>query len=271
MVLKNGSSHLDKYALTQGVQAIVFDQAFTGLLPDPDVVEFDSSQPEFTRNVWDYINNAISSARIKKGKSLLLQHKTLFDKIENHYGVQREMIVAIWAIESDFGRNYGNKRVVQSLATLAFSSRSTKRITFARNELLLTLKILQTKKMKSEQLIGSWAGAMGQPQFMPSSYQQFGVDYNRDGNVDLWNSLPDVFASIANFLAESGWRRDESWGVEVKLPNNFDWRLNSSTYQLRYEQWQQSNVKSYDHKPFDYPKRQAFLFLPAGKSGPVFW
>jgi len=108
--------------------------------------------------------------------------------------------------------------------------------------LLLTLQIIQNKKIKASQLVGSWAGAMGQPQFMPSSYLNYGVDYDRDGSIDLWRSLPDVFASIANFLAESGWRKNESWGVEVELPRQFDWRLNSSSYQLRFQQWQDLNI-----------------------------
>jgi len=248
----------------------VFDEAFANLKPDMNVIELDASQPEFTRNIWDYINNAVSQARIKKGKSLLKQHQYLFDQIEKRYGVQREVITAIWAMESDFGRNYGNKEVVQSLATLAFNSHSAKRSEFARNELLLTLKILQTKRMSSQQLIGSWAGAMGQPQFMPSSYLKYGVDYDRDDTIDLWRSLPDIFASIANFLAESGWRKDETWGEEVSLPKLFDWRLNSSSYQLRYQQWQELNVKRYDQRPYEYPQRQSSLFIPAGQNGPIF-
>lgn len=237
---------------------------------DTQVIKFDASQPEFTRNIWDYINNATSATRIKKGKELLQKHRNLFDQIEQRYGVQREIITAIWAMESDFGRNYGNKNVVRSLATLAYASNSQKRKDFAMSELLLTLKIIQTKKMNSQSLIGSWAGAMGQPQFMPSSYLKHGVDYNRDGRIDLWQTIPDIFASIANFLAESGWRRDEDWGEEVKLPRQFDWRLNSSTYQLRYQQWQELGLNKIDRSRFSFPQRLASLFIPAGKNGPVF-
>ncbi|MGK0270666.1 MAG: membrane-bound lytic murein transglycosylase B [Cocleimonas sp.] len=259
-----------KQALKEGILPRVFDQSLSDISPDQEVIDLDNSQPEFTRNIWDYLNNTISSARIKKGKELLEQHRTLFDKIENRYGVQREIITAIWAMESDFGRNYGNKNVIRSLATLAYTSNSDKRLNFARGELLVTLKIIQAKKINREKLVGSWAGAMGQSQFMPSSYLQYGVDYNRDGKIDLWNTVPDVFASIAHFLSGSGWRKEESWGEEVHLPKQFDWRLNSSAYQLRYEQWQELNIHRIDKDRFRFPQRQAALFIPAGKEGPVF-
>lgn len=250
--------------------AKVFDQTLAKMTLDSQVIALDSSQPEFTRNIWDYLNNATSQARIKKGKALMQQHRALFDQIERRYGVQREIITAIWAMESDFGRNYGNKNVLRSLATLAYASSSDKRVDFARGELLLTLKIIQNKQISSEKLIGSWAGAMGQPQFIPSSFLQYGVDYNRDGEIDLWQNIPDIFASIANFLAESGWRKNETWGEEVRLPKQFDWRLNSSAYQLRFQQWQELKVNKINGNRFSFPQRQSSLFIPAGKNGPVF-
>ena len=267
---ENWKQSFRQEAIAAGVLSRVFDKALMNITLDPQILELDSSQPEFTRNIWDYLNNATSKARIKKGKALLQQHRMLFDKIEQRYGVQREIIAAIWAMESDFGRNYGNNNILRSLATLAYASHSDKRVAFARGELLLTLKIIQTKKIASEKLVGSWAGAMGQPQFMPSSYLQYGVDFNRDGNIDLWQTIPDVFASIANFLTESGWRKDETWGEEVRLPKQFDWRLNSSAYQLRYQQWQELDITKINKKLFGFPQRQAALFIPAGKSGPVF-
>ena len=266
----NWKQSFRKQALAEGVTTKVFDQTVLNLIPDPQVIELDGNQPEFTRNIWDYLENATSQERIKKGKALMRQHRVLFDKIEKHYGVQREIITAIWAMESDFGRNYGNKNVLRSLATLAYASSSKKRAEFARGELLLTLKIIQMERMTSQKLVGSWAGAMGQPQFMPSSYLQYGVDYNRDGKIDLWQTIPDVFASIANFLAESGWRKNETWGEEVRLSKQFDWRLNSSAYQLRFQQWQDLNIKKINGSDFTFPQRQAALFIPAGKDGPIF-
>jgi len=181
-----------------------------GLTPDDKVIALDSNQAEFTRNIWDYLNNATSQARIKKGKALMQKHRRLFDDIEARYRVQREIITAIWAMESDFGRNYGNQNVLRSLATLAYSSQSQKRIKFATKELLLTLQIIQNKKIKVSQLVGSWAGGQ------------------------------------------------------------FDWRLNSSSYQLRFQQWQDLNIYKIDKSEYQYPNRLASLFIPAGHTGPIF-
>ncbi len=267
---ENWKQNFRQKAVAQGILPSVFQKALGNIEIDPEIIELDSSQPEFTRNIWDYLNNAKSNARLKKGKILLQTYKLLFDEIEQRYGVQREIITAIWAMESDFGRNYGNKNVIRSLATLAYASSSPKRAEFARDELLVSLKIIQMKKIDAQDLVGSWAGAMGQPQFMPSSYLQYAVDYNNDGLIDLWHSIPDVFASIANFLAESGWRKLEAWGKEVSLPQQFDWRLNTSSYQLRFEQWQELGVRRVDSKPFQNPQRQSSLFIPAGKYGPKF-
>jgi len=267
---ENWKQAFKQEALEQGIKASVFEKALDPIKFDPQVIKFDSDQPEFTRNIWDYIDRATSKKRIKKGRVLLKKYRKLLDKIEKEYGVQREIILAIWAMESDFGRNYGNKNILRSLATLAYHG---KRAEFAKEELLAALSMIQKRALSPKKLIGSWAGAMGQPQFMPSSYIRYAVDYNKDNKVDLWKSLPDIFASIANFLAESGWRRDEGWGVEVKLPKDFDWHLNSSSYELRFFQWkirevERANGKPY--KPYEHLQRLASLFIPAGRFGPVF-
>ena len=254
-------------ALQKGILSSVLEDSLGNINADPEVLKLDSSQPEFTRNIWNYLDNAISKRRLKKGVQLLKEYAQLFDEIEEEYGVHRETIVAIWAMESDFGRNYGNKKVVRSLATLAHHGKRTE---FAQSELLNALNIIQNQKINAKDLVGSWAGAMGQAQFMPSSYLRYAVDYNKDGKIDLWKSLPDVFASIANFLAESGWRKDEDWGVEVKLPKDFDWKLNTSAYELRFLQWKKLGVNSINARPFPYIQRQASLFIPAGRYGPVF-
>ncbi len=254
-------------AMQNDINPKVIKAALEDLKPDYEVLKLDASQPEFTRNIWEYLDNAISKQRLKKGSQLLKKYKKLFDEIEQKYGVQRETIVAIWAMESDFGRNYGSKSVIRSLATLAHHG---KRSEFAQTELLEALKIIQDQKLQPDKLVGSWAGAMGQAQFMPSSYRKYAVDYNEDGKVDIWTSLPDVFASIANFLSESGWRKDEDWGVEVRLPNDFDWKLNTSSYELRFLQWKELEVNSINARPFPYIQRLASLFIPAGRFGPVF-
>lgn len=259
-----------QYALSNHISPATFDKIFTGLQPDPKVLELDSNQPEFTRSIWQYMNNAISPARIKKGRHLLQTHHSLFNKIEAQYGVPREIIVAIWAMESDFGRNYGQQNVVRSLATLAYASQSAKRKAFARTELLLSLKILQASTKRNTKLIGSWAGAMGQPQFMPSSYLRYAVDYDNNGNKDIWHSLPDVFASIANFLAASGWQRDLAWGQEIRLPKPFNWRLNSKDTLLTSAEWQQHGIRRFDNRALVHTSQPSSLFIPAGKKGPVF-
>lgn len=264
---ENWKQAFKQEALEKGITSSVFNNALLTSKFDPNVIKLDSDQPEFTKNIWDYIDNATSKKRIKKGKKFLKKYKTLFDKIENKYGVQREIIVAIWAMESDFGRNYGKKNVLRSLATLAYHG---KRAEFAKEELLAALSIIQNQQIPPKKLIGSWAGAMGHPQFMPSSYLKYAVDYNEDNTIDLWNTLPDVFASIANFLSKSGWRQDENWGVEVKLPKEFDWRLNSSTYEMRFFQWKLAGVERANGKPYEDLQRISTLFIPAGRFGPVF-
>lgn len=254
-------------ALQNGIHSNTYNNTLGSITSDPEILKLDSSQPEFTRNIWDYLDNAISKSRLRNGNKLLKRHKSLFERIEVEYGVQRETIVAIWAMESDFGRNYGSKSVVRSLATLAHDG---KRAEFAQTELLNALSIIQNHNIKSKNLVGSWAGAMGQAQFMPSSYLKYAVDYDGDGKIDLWKSLPDVFASIANFLSESGWRKGEDWGVEVRLPKDFDWKLNTSAYELRFLQWKQLGVNSINARAFPYIQRLASLFIPAGRYGPVF-
>ena len=257
-------------AVSDGIDATLFDKALHQISPDPAVIKLDTSQPEFTRNIWDYIDNATSAKRLKRGQKLLQKHSLLFDDLEKQYGVQREIIVAIWAMESDFGRNYGSKNVLRSLATLAHHARSEKREKFAKEELLAALHIIQDNKFKVGSLIGSWAGAMGQPQFMPSSYLKYAVDKNGDGQKNIWETEADVFASIANFLKESGWRELEDWGVEVNLPNDFDWKLNTSAYELRFAQWRVMGVMNASGQSFGDPERLASLFIPAGRYGPRF-
>jgi len=262
--------HFKHQAINDGINPKLFDKAFLHITSDPAVIKIDTNQPEFTRNIWDYIDNAIASSRLKRGQSQLKKYSRLFDEIEKKYGVPREVIVAIWAMESDFGRNYGSKNVIRSLATLAHNARSEKRADFATEELLTALHIIQGNKLNVGSLIGSWAGAMGQPQFMPSSYVKYAVDYNGDGQRNIWETEADVFASIANFLKESGWRALEDWGVEVNLPRDFDWKLNTSSYELRFVQWRFIGVTNASGKSFSYPQRQASLFIPAGRFGPSF-
>jgi membrane-bound lytic murein transglycosylase B len=266
-------SSFKEKVLAQGITPLIFDSTFKNVLVDSEVVALDSSQPEFTRTIWDYLDKATSKDRIQLGVKQLHKHRFLFKEIEQKFGVSKEVIVAIWSMESDFGRNYGSKSVIRSLATLAHNASNhskLKRLAYAERELYVALRIIQTQSIKSEEMMGSWAGAMGQPQFTPSSYYDYAIDANNDGKKDIWKSYSDVFSSIANYLIMNGWRKEEGWGVEVRLPREFDWRLNSSFYQLRYEQWADLGVVRHDRKLYQNPKRLASLFVPAGKTAPIF-
>ena len=186
-------------AIATGIDAALFDRVFAGVTPDPAVLKADSSQPEFTRPVWEYLDGAVSSSRIGRGRVLLAQHNTMLQRIEQQYGVEAQILVAIWGLESNFGNNIGSHSVIRSLATLAYDGR---RQGFWRAQLLAALQILQNGDVPSDRMIGSWAGAMGQTQFMPTTYNQHAVDFDGDGKRDLWNSSADALASAAQLVVQ---------------------------------------------------------------------
>jgi len=206
-------------ARSRGVSDGILDAAFAGVAPIPRIIELDRNQPEFKLKFDEYLSRVVSDARIATGRRLLDEHARLLDEIEAKYRVQKRFIVALWGVETDFGRITGGFPVIAALATLAYDGR---RSAFFRKELMLALDILQQGHIKPDAMKGSWAGAMGQNQFMPSSFHRFAVDHDGDGHKDIWGTLPDVFASIARYLSESGWRHDQTWGREVELPKNFD-------------------------------------------------
>jgi len=258
-------------ALSQGIPEDTLEMSFDGLTVNKTVLKLDSSQPEFTRPIWQYIDKAVSTTRIKKAQKALVQHKRLFDSLYKKYGVPAEIIIAIWAMESDFGANYGNMSVIRSLATLAYAG---KRKEFAQTELLAALRIMVCEGLQPEDMVGSWAGAMGQPQFMPTSFQKYAIDFNNDNKRDLWKSLDDAFASIANYMQKSGWKTGESWGMEVRLSDRFDWqklaRYNPENRALSLIEWKALGVVTVRDNHF-YPRDQrAKLFFPAGHLGPAF-
>jgi len=258
-------------ALKVGLNSLVIDAAFDQLKPNKTVLKLDRNQPEFSHPIWTYIDNTTGKRRIKKGKIVLKKHRHLFDKITAKYHVPAEIIIAIWAMESDFGGNYGNMKVIRSLATLAHAGR---RKEFASKELLAALYILQAEHLQSEQLIGSWAGAMGHPQFMPSSFQKYAVDFNADGKRDLWNSLDDAFASIARYMQAAGWQQHQTWGVEVLLPDDFNWQrqaaFNHNDDRLMVKEWMLWGIKPALGNEFQHYEQLAKLFFPAGHLGPAF-
>lgn len=251
-------------ALAAGISAATFDQAFAGVQPDPAVIEADRSQPEFTRPVWQYLEGAISPQRVRSGRRLLSEHATTLDQIEARYGVDRETLVAVWGLESSFGQIMGDKSVIRSLATLAHEGR---RPAFAKSQLIAALEILQHGDVAPQRMRGSWAGAMGQTQFIPTTYNTHAVDFDGDGKRDIWNSSADALASAAHYLQASGWKQGKAWGFEVELPEGFDYALADTEIRKPLAEWRSLGLRNL---PGDQEDASASLLLPAGHRGPAF-
>lgn len=251
-------------ALQAGVSPDLFDRAFAGVTPDPSIIAADQSQPEFNRPVWQYLDGALSDQRVRGGRRLLREHANTLDGIEARYGVDRTALVAIWGLESSFGQIQGDKSVIRSLATLAHEGR---RPGFARSQLLAALDILAHGDVPPEQLRGSWAGAMGQTQFIPTTYNTHAVDFDGDGRRDIWNSPADALASAAHYLQASGWRANEPWGFEVSLPTDFDYALADPAIRKPLGEWRRLGLENI---PQGRDEAMASLLLPAGYRGPAF-
>jgi len=258
-----------KEALAAGIRADLFDRAFIGVNPDMSVIKADRSQPEFTRPVWEYLDGALSPLRVSKGKSLIQQNAQVLQNIEQRYGVDRQALVAVWGMESNFGQFQGNKSVINSLATLAYEGR---RPGFAHAQLIAALQILQQGDISPEKMLGSWAGAMGQTQFIPTTYNTHAVDFDGDGRRDIWGSSTDALASTAHYLQSSGWQRGQPWGFEVDLPEGFDYTLADGTIRKPVSEWIRLGVSEYGGLPIapDHRQLSAALLLPAGHRGPAF-
>lgn len=257
------------YAITKGINKHVFDEAFYGVTPDAEVVKADRSQPEFTRPIWEYLDVAVSKTRITNGNKKIQEHKTLLNEIEQKYNVDQETVIAIWGMESGYGSFTGNKNVIRSLATLAYEGR---RSNFAKEQLIAALKILQNKDVAVKDMKGSWAGAMGQTQFIPTTYLALAVDFDGDGHRNIWTSIPDALASTANYLQTSGWQYKEIWGHEVRLPKNFDYSQTDISTKKLVAEWANRGVTLANGQAIPTPERklQAAIILPAGANGPAF-
>lgn len=230
----------------------------------PQVIGADRAQPEFTRAVWDYLDSAVSPTRIARGQEKLRQLHSVLSPITARYGVPSEVLVAIWGVESSFGSFVGDVPTIDALATLGFEGR---REAWARGQLLAALKILQIGDISRAQMLGSWAGAMGQTQFLPTVYLAHAVDADGDGRRDIWGSVPDVMASTANFIAHSGWQTGQIWGTEVRLPSGFDYA--DADMRRSAAEWADKGVRSMDGTPLPNLPDAAIL-LPAGARGPAF-
>ncbi len=231
------------------------------------VLELDDAQPEFIQTFTRYLSLRITPLQINRGQALLRQYAVLLEEVRQSYGVQPHYLVSFWAIESNYGRATGGFSVLQALATLAFDPR---RADFFRTELLTALKIIDDGHIAVDNMSGSWAGAMGQLQFLPSIFARYGIDGDNDGKIDIWNSLPDIFHSAANFLSQSGWRGDERWGREVLLPSNFDFSLTGTRTRKPLEEWNELGIIQMNGSPIPVANMQASVILPAGAGGPAF-
>ena len=231
------------------------------------VLELDDAQPEFIQTFTRYLSLRITPLQINRGQALLRQYAVLLEEVRQSYGVQPHYLVSFWAIESNYGRATGGFSVLQALATLAFDPR---RADFFRTELLTALKIIDDGHIAVDNMSGSWAGAMGQLQFLPSVFARYGIDGDNDGKIDIWNSLPDIFHSAANFLSQSGWRGDERWGREVLLPSNFDFSLTGTRTRKPLQEWNDLGIIQINGLPIPVANMQASVILPAGAGGPAF-
>ena len=251
----------------RGVSRAVFDANVAGLTPDLRIMDLLDSQPEFTKSFWDYLDLLVSDERIANGRAILAQHRAAFDAVEKAYGVDRYIIAAIWGVESNYGTMIGDRSVIRSTATLACIGR---RQDYFREEFLSALEILARGDVRPDHLKGSWAGAFGPTQFMPTSFKRFAVDHDGDGRRDVVDSVPDLIASTANNLKKDGWVAGQSWGYEVVLPKDFNFLLADRSRMMTMREWERLGIRRAGGKPFPRPEDRACLLVPAGAQGPGF-
>lgn len=254
-------------AATAGITQASFDTYATTMVPDMSVLELLDAQPEFTTPIWDYLAALVDQQRVDDGQAMLKTHASTLAQVEQQYGVDAQTVVAVWGVESDYGKTFGKRPLLTSLATLSCFGR---RQPFFRGEFFATLKLLQSGDLKPEGLTGSWAGAFGHTQFMPTTYQRIAVDGDGDGRRDLVGSIPDALASTANYLKKAGWRTGEPWGYEVKLPAGFDASLAGRKSKRALNDWIARGITRVDGTPILPADAQAAVLLPAGVKGPAF-
>ncbi|WP_339108687.1 lytic murein transglycosylase [Thioclava sp. GXIMD4216] len=254
-------------ALSSGISERTWDRATRGIKYNPKVIERDRYQSEFTKSIWDYLDSAVSDTRIANGRAVLAQNRAALDKIEARYGVPKEVVVAVWGMESNYGANRGKMAVVSSLATLAYDGR---RGEFFAKQLIAALQIIDAGDIDADHMTGSWAGAMGHTQFIPTSYLSYAVDFTGDGRRDIWSNDPtDALASTASYLAKSGWQRGQEWGREVVLPAGFNYGLTGKGTRKTAAQWAALGVR--DAQGRTLPDMGATsIIVPAGAKGPAF-
>jgi lytic murein transglycosylase len=252
-------------ALSKGIRAQTFDTALAGVVADPGVLEAMDNQPEFKIPVWDYLAVLVDAQRIEEGRARLAEWAQVLAQAEERFGVDRHTLVALWGVESDYGRQAGTRSLVRSLATVSCLGR---RQAYFRGEFMATLRILQSGDMPAAALTGSWAGAFGQTQFMPSTYERVAVDFDGDGRRDIVASVPDALGSSANYLSRAGWKRGTPWGYEVRLPEGYRGPSGRRTRNA-LEEWRRLGMRLADGRALA-GEGTAALLLPAGRNGPAF-
>ena len=253
-------------AARRNISRASFDR-FTGdLEADVKIMDFVDAQPEFTKAFWDYVDLLVTDERITRGRELLTQHAAAFARAEQTYGVDRTIIAAIWGIETKYGTVAGERPVIRSTATLACVGR---RQAYFKDEFLAALEILHRGDIRPEQLKGSWAGAFGLTQFMPTAFKRYAVDFDGDGRRDVVGSVPDVIASTANHLHKAGWAAGQTWGYEVVLPQGFNYMNADPARRLTMQEWARLGVTRANAQPFPRAGDKAYLFVPAGARGTV--
>ena len=253
-------------AEAQGVSRKTFDAAFKGVTFNPAVVANTKKQAEFTRPVWQYLASAVSASRVERGRSKADDQDNWIAKAETEFGVPKSIIVGIWGMETEYGAFAGSDNVIRSLASLAYVRY---RDDYFRDELIAALVILEAGDIEPKRMVGSWAGAMGQTQFMPSSFQEYAVDFDGRGKRDIWNNSADAIGSTANYLAKHGWKRGLPWGFEVRLPENFELSADDSASLAPFGDFSRRGVRRADGRALP-SSGEAQLLMPAGLKGPIF-
>ncbi|MEO6103663.1 MAG: lytic murein transglycosylase [Pseudoxanthomonas sp.] len=267
LVFGNCLADLRSQASSAGISGDSFDLYTRDLAPDMSVLELLDAQPEFSTAIWDYLAALVDQQRISEGQAMLAANAATLAQVSQQYGVDPATVVAVWGVESDYGKTFGKRPLLVSLSTLSCFGR---RQEFFRGEFFATLKLLQSGDLHPDGLVGSWAGAFGHTQFMPSTYQRIAVDGDGDGRRDLVASIPDALASTANYLKQAGWRTGDPWGHEVKLPPGFDASLAGRKNKRALADWITRGVTHVDGTPIAASDVRAGVLLPAGVNGPAF-
>lgn len=261
-------NNLKSEMLERGISQQTLDKAYAQTdyyHPAPEVVKIDRRQAEFILTSSEYLNRMVNPLRIKKGREHYLKLYPLFQRIYRSYGVQPEYLVAFWGAETNYGANYGNYSVIGSLTQLSYDPR---RANFFREQLYQALKIADNSQIEPERMVGSWAGAMGHFQFIPSTFNAYAVDYNNDGKIDIWHSFEDAVASAANYLHSIGWNKDQPWGMEVSLPWNFDFSQSGKKYVKTIKEWRKAGVRTLNNQELPLQKDwKGSILLPDGRKG----